>query len=153
MSGAGTSGCGVGPCGLDPVSLPSDKTNIDRVAAIKFDPSTRRFVMRSDGQLETIHPVDQMMAIALGLPAGTLSSTPTIGHTLLDQKTSGDPSFEADAADRIRRAVAHITRRGLVRIVSITTHVVDDPRGRNEHVVEYENLKLRKRRTIAVAGS
>lgn len=157
--GASEFGWSEGPFGLDPVAAPSEPGGtVKTPAAIHYNPTTRKFTMLADGRYQSVHPVDQMVAIALGVAARDYASAPTVGHTLGEMASSASPSFVADGADRIRRALRVPLSRGDIRIDDITVNVVDGPqapRGRNEFVVTYYNLRASdsdRRRSIAGAN-
>lgn len=135
---------GEGPLGVDPVAAPSAPVAIRKPpAAIEFNPLTGRFTMLDDGRFVEVHPVDQMVSIALGKTSGAWKSAPGAGHTLDKLPSMADPSFEASARDRLRLALRVPLARGDIRIDSITINpITDGPmRGRTEFVIAYFNLR------------
>lgn len=148
----GSAPLGAVPLGVDAVRARSAAARRAKTpASIEFNPSTGHYVMGSNGGLAEVHPVDQRVALALGVIAQSYKSAPTTGHDLLNEPNPGDPSFKTRAANRIRYALRIPLARGDIQIHAITTNVVDgpqEPRGRTEHIVDYTNLRTKKRQTL-----
>jgi hypothetical protein len=148
---------GVGPCGLDPVApLSAPATRLKTPAAILFDPKKKRFLMNEDGSFIEAHPVDQLVAICLGLDSRSYKSAPERGHTVWEMRTLAGPTSEAEAADRIRQALRVPLVRGDITLDSVTINpILDDPalKGRTEILVEYTNLRTPKPERRSVVGA
>src|SRR5258706_11011806 len=79
--GAGDSPAGVGPAGFDPPLPLPPPTAFSPPQAALFDLATRMFPLMTDGsgRLREVHPIDQAVALGLGLVQGTIGSAPEIG--------------------------------------------------------------------------
>ena len=122
MSGAGTFSAGNGsPAGLDPVQPPSAVAIVPKPTQPPlFDISIRQFRRNSDGTLATIHWVDQAVALAMGIPAGGITSAPGIGNTLRKIKRAAGPRLQSDVKDAILVALGALIARNDITIVELT---------------------------------
>lgn len=92
---------------------------VSQLQAMYFDPNARDFPLGDDGRYVDLHPVDAAVEIALFIEFGAIGSSADAGQTLRQIQSPIGKSVAADVSDRVRRAVAHLVERGLIRIVSI----------------------------------
>lgn len=92
---------------------------VSQLRAMYFDPQSRDFPMGDDGRYVDLHPVDAAVELALFIEFGSIGSSAELGQTLREIPSPIGRSVASDVSDRVRRAVAHIVEKGLIRIVSI----------------------------------
>ncbi len=148
MPGAGTSGAGFGPAGFEP--LPTSGSVVSSApAALLFDPNTRDFRKGADGRFVAVHPVDQEVALALGLVERDVGSASSLGNRLRRIARAGGPSLQAGVEDIVRLALKRLTDRDAITVREI---VVQSPtRGMILVAVSYENLALQPPRAPSTA--
>jgi hypothetical protein len=134
MTRAGTT-----PAGVESITIPARVTAV-LPAAILFDLSTRTFPLNADGTFKAIHPVDQQVALALGIQQGAIGSYTKLGNKLRAIKRGGGPQLISQVQDAVRQAVAAIVARNdiLVTEVAVFTPV----RGQITLSFTYVNLRL-----------
>lgn len=142
--GAGAFRAGSGPAGGSPTrrSVGLGLPNGGPRAAL-YDPATKSFRLNPDGTFVEVHEVDQGVAMALGMAAGSILAAPATGHTLLSIPRGSSPSRQNDADDRVKKALAGFVSRGDIQILNVITEVpTPDANGRILAAVEYRNLRL-----------
>lgn len=139
--GAGSHRAGIGPAGASPITSNLSLPNQGQRAAL-FDPLSKTFPLGDDGKHIDVHPVDQAMALALCLTAGSIKSAPKTGHTLRQIKRAEGDTVQREAEDRVRLATADLVARGDVELLKITVASDPIPNGRLLVDVSYRNLRL-----------
>jgi hypothetical protein len=137
--GAGSYPAGIGPAGHDPVS------GLERVlptmpVAAQFDPDTRQFVINVDGELVPIHPVDQEVAIRLGVGLGTIAAASGVGLNLARLRRTSAAAMQLTVNDEVSFALADLIRNGDIQLLG--SPLMPDARGRPFFYVDYRNLRL-----------
>ena len=109
--------------------------------AMQFDPGLRQFVQNADGSMASIHPVDQKVALALGIENGSIPSATSQGHKIRQLLNRLDPSKRPQVATQeVRRVLADMITAGDVILVLVA---VDASRGDSTRVnVTYVNTRL-----------
>jgi hypothetical protein len=108
------------------------------IGAVRFLLNGRQFAVGYDGQMGAMHPVDQAVEFTLGFELGSISSLPQFG-VRLDRLEDAIPSrLSKIADDEVRDALAVLTHRRDITVVSVT--VVKD--GWPVYIeVVYKNLR------------
>lgn len=129
---AGTipAGFDIGESGFGPV-LPTGSE--------KYDPRLRIVVVDGDGNIENVHFIDQEVAFALGIPLGSIPSSPDIGLDWNAIKRASEAAARQTIQDSVASAVAR-----LLRIHAITLGTIEykgvAAAGRRSFRVPYRNL-------------
>lgn len=128
---------GEGPLGFDPIASNSP-AGVRQQRAPLIHPGLHDAVLLEDGSLLGVHPVDQEVALALGVARGTLGSAPDQGHSL-GELEYGARDLEAQVQQRVEQALAVLLARGDVLLVSVVTTLIE-----GGFVVDatYQNLRL-----------
>jgi hypothetical protein len=145
--GLGSARCGVGLVGLDaPVQSPEQALASPPLAPL-YNIATRTFPASTGGLLLGVHPVDQKVALALGVLAGRLTCAPAQGTNY--------SSLSRLPADQIQTAATNIVNanpviKALVRnkditILAIRTAVFAP--GNNQIGVDYMNNHTKQKVT------
>lgn len=138
--GAGRYPAGMGPAGHAPVRGLSPRTDVAPVVAPFFDPATRDYPLSPGGQLQSVHPVDQAVALALSVEHGAIASDPGFGHKLRKLPRGDRASVKNAAADVVAQALKTLTDRGDVTVLGVEVElprrgvVVVDVRYRNNRL-------------------
>lgn len=150
MSGAGSSGAGLGPAGFDPAADPTAPRNVTRPRAILFQLNGFDFPLDSDGLYQDVHPVDQWVALQLGLPLGVVGTSPTAGSPLRRITHVGAPSTRAQVEDAVRVALKPKVDTREIRIDRVDYEPT--PFGGFKLAVSYRNLlaQAARDRTLTV---
>ena len=138
MSGAGSSGAGLGPAGFDVVTEPTAPRNVTRPRAILFQLNGCDFPLDDDGRYEDVHPVDQWVALQLGIALGTVGSSPLVGSPLRRITHAGAPRTRAQVEDAVRVALKPKLDTREIRIDRIDYEPT--PYGGFKVAVAYQNL-------------
>lgn len=151
--GAGSYEAGAGGAGEDPVADPSTPRAVTMPRAAKFDAASKAFPFDDDGRLQDAHPVDQEVALALWVVAGTLASAPELGHGLRSVRL--DSARKKAVEDAVRLALAALLSRGDIEVLGIES--ASPQRGALAVEVTYRNLradatKTRSAKTTARAN-
>jgi len=148
--GAGAFGAGLGPAGFDPIADPTPARNVTPPRAILFQIAGTDYPLDDDGRYQDIHPVDQWVALQLGIVASSLGSSPNVGNTLRSITHVGAPSTANKAADAVRLALADGVNDGRITIAAIEYEAKSF--GGFKLAVSYVNLRKQadKARTITV---
>lgn len=135
--GIGSYPCGVGPCGFDPVAAPTARTTLTS-AIPYYDPSIRGFATLSNGDLRSVHPVIQEASFALGVPVGSIPSTPNVGLNVKRILAATADTLQRVAEDEVNVAL----RRLLDAKDILVKRVVTERRGGYVRMdVEIVNLR------------
>jgi hypothetical protein len=125
--------------GEDPVAELSAPRNAQAPIALAFDAATRTFLRDDDGRYYSVHPVDQKVALAIFVELGKITAAPNEGGTLRSIKYLDPAKIEADARDRIQRALARVLSPG--DIAEVGLKVAQPTRWSVRIVYEYRNLR------------
>lgn len=137
--GAGQYPAGYYPAGFDP-NVYTDRKEADQKNPVLFDAATKGTPRDADGFLKTIHWVDQVVALALGISKGSFNAQSSLGNVLSRIKRSAGPTVPAAAEDAVRRALSGPLDRGDIEIKLLT--VDTNVRNRIFVTVAYVNLRL-----------
>lgn len=143
MTGAGSFPAGVGLAGADPVADPSLRSTSTPPAATLFDLTSRSFPVDEQGRLRAIHPVDQGVALALGVGQGGIANVPELGHRLRRIRSGARPSLQREVEDFVRLALRVWLERSDIALLAVVARTHTAVRGRVEIFVTYRNLRLR----------
>lgn len=128
---------GAGPLGFAPVAAAS-AAGARQPQAHLFSPMTHDAVLLPGGSLLAAHPVDQAVALALGIKRGSIGSAPDQGNTLGDIEHAGR-DLESQVEQRVQQALSVLIDRGDIRLDGVVT--VRQPSGWYADV-NYQNLRL-----------
>lgn len=129
---------GVGPAGHDPI-VPSAAEVRPAIVAAFFDPETRTFPF-VDGSPVPVHPVDQEVAIRVGVPLGSIAACPSVGLAYSRFRRAAPERMQATATDAVRNALAEPVRTGDVEFLGAPLD--DGAEGRPLFSTNYRNLRL-----------
>jgi len=138
VSGAGTEDAGIGDAGFDSL-VTTPATPISVPDAIQFDPQYKVFPFASDGQLASMHPVDQAAVLALR-PKGSIRSAPDQGIDIARIKTAPRSALQATITDEVQLAWATLIARGDILFLGAPLH--PEANGRPIFYADYQNLRL-----------
>jgi hypothetical protein len=139
MPGAGDEDAGMGPAGFESVADPSTAAGGIRSRAAYFDLRTRSMVLGADGRLVETHPIDQRVAVLLGVPMGGVKSTPEIDEGRVTIESSADPALLAKVKADVLILLADLIANGDIVVERIEAESPVD--GRIEKLVAYRNLR------------
>ena len=71
-----------------------------------FDPAVKGFPFDSDGNAKLAHPVDQAVALAVGVPLGTIAWAPSTGIDLQAIRRAPPNALATTITYEVRRALA-----------------------------------------------
>lgn len=109
---------------------------------LRYDPQIRDYVVLSDGETDSMHYVDQRVALLLNINQGTLSGDSTLGNELRKIKRAGGAVSTADAKRAIMSALEPAINDNEITVLDI---VVKYPtHGRMDIYVIYRNEILSK---------
>ena len=137
--GAGSYPCGVGRAGFDPPRAVGRLTPILPLAAF-FDPSTRDMPLTAAGDIQSVHPVDQKVSLALGISVGGASPSPGLGLDIARVRRASRIQMQAILDDIVRNALEEVLTAGDVELVGVT--ILIQTAGRTAFEVAYRNLRL-----------
>lgn len=144
-----TAGFGTTPFAADAVAPPSAPLATSVPAALTFDQKSRSFLQNADGTMASAHPVDQEVALALGIEWGTIASAKDVGHKFRKILRASGPSTVAAVKDEVNRVLARPLARKDIALLGVdvdTTKV----RGRILVFVRYKNLRTTAVQTAQV---
>lgn len=144
MSGFGSFLWGIGHFGAeDPVH--ETATSYVPPLAPLYDIRTRSFPLNIDGTLKGINPIDQMMALALGMINGQIKGVASQGTNYKSLSRLAPDQLQPAAENIVltQTIVARLVQNGDVTILTITTFVVSP--GSNQVGVEYLNNRTKRR--------
>jgi len=124
MSGFGTYPLGASPFGHDP-SVPTGPRGAYLPAAPNYDGNSQDWATDEDGRVESIHPVDNGVQMAMFVQQGELKSAPTVGNTLLQCQELGTPRQQSEVEGIVRKAnpIARYLTDGSITITAIETEL------------------------------
>lgn len=128
---------GVGPLGFDPTA-PASPSGLRQPLAPLLHPGTHDAVTLDNKLLLGVHPVDQAVALALGVERGTIASAPSQGHSLRELEHLQN-DLEAQVRQRIDQALSVLISRGDIALDSVVTTRIE---GGFVVDVSYRNLRL-----------
>lgn len=141
--GAGTYRAGIGLAGANPLATVGVQSTTGPQRAAKYDPFTKTFPLDANGNFIDVHPVDQGVAMALGISVGKLRSAPTTGHGLLALPRASPSKSKSDVTAAVNEALAPWVARGDIAIVSIDSDTPNpNINGTTIVAVSYHNLRL-----------
>lgn len=109
---------------------------------LRYDPAIRDYVLLSNGSTDTMHYVDQRVALCLNIIQGTLSGDSSLGNNLNRIKRFNTIDTVADAKRAVSTALQGIINDGEITMKDI---IVKFPlRGRMTVEVKYVNEILSK---------
>ncbi|WP_394849712.1 hypothetical protein LZC95_19945 [Pendulispora brunnea] len=148
MRGLGAFPAGKGPAGSAPVASPSEAVVYgEPPSAAYFDLTLRRTRQLEDGSLAGMDPIDQRAIVLVGLAAGDIKSTPTLGHPFRTTlRNPFDPGLQAKAEAGVAHALSALTGEGHVRILGVVARGARE--GRVEVAVNYLNLRTGRAKTL-----
>lgn len=149
MSGAGSSGAGLGPAGFDVAAEPTAARRVTRPRAILFQLNGFDFPLDDDGRYQDVHPVDQWVALQLGILAEGIGSSPTAGSRLRRITHVGAPDTRTKVEDAVRLALKPKIDGREIRVVRIDYEAL--PAGFLV-AVAYVNLLSQAERTLTVTS-
>lgn len=136
---AGSFAAGSTPAGYDSVYASVGK--VRRLPqALYFDLATADFPIDANGFYKSVHPVDQRVALSLGVLEGTLASVPELGQRLRRITRISPTRAKRAVEDVIDLALDDLIEAGDIRLerVEVDTSI----RGRTLVAVNYVNLRL-----------
>ena len=131
---------GRGPLGFDPRTT-TDGTVTPATSALLFDVSSKATLLDANGFARSVHPVDQEVALAIGVELGTLKSSPTVGLDYERLRSATRKTILAVAIDAVNVALAGPLGRGDIKILGVQA---ETNAGRISLIVEYVNLRTAK---------
>jgi phage gp46-like protein len=123
---------------------------------LRYDPAIRDYVLLSNGSTDTMHYVDQRVALSLSIISGTLSGDSTLGTELNKIKRFNTIDAIADAKRAVSVALQDIINDGEITLKDI---IVKFPvRGRMTVEIKYVNEILSrslqpKIESVTIGGS
>lgn len=137
--GAGAFPAGVGPAGHDPPAAASlDPQQVP--AAARFELFGQTFPLDASGQLANVHPVDQAVALALGMEIGSVAAVPTLGLDVARLKRTRRDAMQSAVNDVVRAALQSLIAAGDIRLIG--SPLAENANGRPWFYVDYINLRL-----------
>lgn len=137
--GAGAFPAGVGPAGHDP-SAPAPANPAELPAAARFELFGQTFPRDTNGQLVGVHPVDQAVALALGIAIGTVAAVPNLGLDIARLKRTRREAMQNAVNDVVRAALQSLIAAGDVQLLG--SPLAENSAGRPWFYVDYINLRL-----------
>lgn len=94
-------------------------------AGVAYQISARDLVVDQYGNVESVHPIDEGMAISMGVDRGSVKSSPDAGNDLRKIEYLSDPKLEANVRSAVLSAqpLARYVADGQVRIEAIEVDV------------------------------
>lgn len=145
--GFGSSPFGIGLFGADVVTASSTRLTVPPQAAM-YDLKTKAFPLdEDDGTIVSVHPIDQIVALRVSMPLGTIKSLPTLGHEFAKLSRLA-PDKVQPAAERLVTAMyADLVKRGDITILGVRT--ATPVRGNNQVGIDYVNNRTTQRRKVS----
>ncbi len=139
MAGAGSASSGIGPAGFD------EPTDTDRVVPVLpqaafFDPALRDFPLDENGEIVSVHPVDQEMALRCGTFVRGLAPSPTTGLDWERLRRTSRQAMQSAIDDVVRQSTLDLVSRGDIELVG--SPMLPEANGRPLFSVVYKNLRL-----------
>jgi hypothetical protein len=137
--GAGDEEAGMGDAGHD-TPVDDEFVIATKPQAILFDPATRTFPQTTDGENVSIHPVDQQVAIILGVYTSSLRASVPTGIDRDRIRKAPRVALGAVINDEVRSKLAKLIADGDVELLG--TPFQPNANGRPIFFVDYVNLRL-----------
>lgn len=128
------------PAGFAPVADLSFKPNLVLPQAMQIDGTTRDFVQNEDGQMASVHPVDQRVHVALTYRLGSIGSAADIGSGVRNIQHLRQEKINRQVQGAVGLALSAMIDNGDVVVQSVEGQIQDH--GRLVTVVDYVNMKL-----------
>jgi hypothetical protein len=144
-NGVGVDPAGVARAGLDVVQIPP-RYALKPIAAKRYDPAAKAYVVNIDGQYVEDHPVDQWVVQQLMFVRGSIPSASTVGNPALRYKYIN--------ANHVAKVTSDIGALLAPRVASkeIEIHAIDVEAKNYATLirVDYTNLLTSQRRPVEV---
>lgn len=117
--GAGSFAAGSTPAGFD---NPVQQARIVPVlpAAVLYDPLTRSLPLDANGQVQSVHPVDQEVARMLTIPLGAIAGDPDSGLDVVMLKRPVSPAQVPNLISLVvKKALKRLLDAGDIKIIAI----------------------------------
>ena len=128
------------PAGFAPVEPLSFKPVLALPAALAIDGTTRDFIPTEDGQLQSIHPVDQRAYISLTYRLGSIGSATAVGSGVQNIKVLREEKINRQVQGAVGDALKSQIDAGDVVVLGSAGQIQEH--GRLVTVVDYVNMKL-----------
>jgi hypothetical protein len=122
-------------------------------AALRYNGGSKDWSQSgSPAVIDTIHWVDQGMALSVLVPQGSIQSSPSSGSTLHEIHYLGTPNLKAEVQARIEQSnpAARFIAAGQARIERID---VETQSGKLAVAVYYQNLVTKQRDRVNFSGT
>jgi hypothetical protein len=140
--GAGWYAAGYGPAGYDPV-IPPDAPRVVRAPdALRLDGPTKDYLLDDNGFYQSVHPVDQRVALALLVSRGAIAAAPELGNQLRTIRRVSKNVAIALAKSFVRDALNDLVTDKSIEINDV--QIDADVPGRLFVQVMYTNVELDK---------
>lgn len=122
-AGLAAAGYGIPDTGTQPLNamLPDLRTALQQTGRA-INPLTRDYVMRTDGRLQGVATVSQLVQIALTTQLGT-SALATLGIDMQSAREKGS-DFQRQMATLVAGALSQLVQQGLVQLNAV---IVSEP--------------------------
>lgn len=152
--GAGSFGAGLGPAGLSP-NTTGPVIGTSAPNAIRFEGSTRDWVLESDGsgKFVPVTPNEQGVVLALSINKGDLKSSPTTGNDLGKIQYTGGNDLGAIVTNAVMNSnpIARLVAANSVSIDTIRYQV--SPTGKLSVAVYFRDLDADPTKTLGPVGN
>ena len=139
--GAGDFPAGEGPSGHTPqFGAPADNST---KRAAYFDMFLRSYPVDGSGELKAIHPVDQAVALALGIRLGGIASAAQTGLDVERLRRASRATLAITVRYVVAEALATLIGEGDIQFLGAP--LTPDANGRPFFFVDYRNLRLPSR--------
>jgi len=120
--GAGDAPAGHTPAGLCVQTFLDPYTHKSAPAALKIDLRNRDLKQGSDGHIEDMGTIEQQVALAFGIPRGSLKHSPNIGHDFMTLPRLAQAALDAEIDRRAQNATPfdQLLAAGKVELISIS---------------------------------
>jgi hypothetical protein len=136
---AGSSPAGTGVAGHDPVP-PDPLRSSPRAGALYFELFERVFPFADEGDAILTHPVDQAVALAVGIHLGSVAAAPNLGVDFQRLKRTSAAAMQSAVTDVVRTALRALIDAG--DIAFLGAPLMPEARGRPWFFVDYTNLRI-----------
>jgi hypothetical protein len=138
--GIGWYAAGYGPAGYAPV-IPAGAPRVVRAPdALKLDGPTKDYLLDDDGFYQSVHPVDQQVALAMIVSRGAIAAVPELGNQLRTIRRVSKNVAIALAKSFVREALDGLVASKSIKINDV--QIDADVPGRLFVQVMYTNLEL-----------
>lgn len=136
--GAGAFAAGIGPAGFDPPLTPSRFAPVLPIATY-YDPEARAFPLVA-GVLAALHPVDQAVALRLGIALGTVTAMPNLGLDQRRLRRTLPEQMQDTVNDEVRLRLSDLIANEDITLLG--SPLMPDAEGRPFFFVDYVNRRL-----------